>query len=106
LDSNFLVCSVGTVGADGVVTVIPFTNTYATATDTTTSEFLALVHADWAWKLVLVVGSDRNMFFVGFYPVSAAIVADTDYIAEKATNEFFAAGTPVTLIATSDLTLF
>jgi hypothetical protein len=106
LDSNFLVCSVGTVGADGVVTVIPFTNTYLTATDTSTSEFLILVHADWAWKLVLVIGSDRNMYFVGFYPVGAAIVADTDYVAEKATNEFFAAGTPVTLIATSDLSLF
>ena len=46
------------------------------------------------------------MFFVGFYPTGAAIVADTDYFAEKDTNVFFAAGTPVTAIATSDLTLF
>jgi hypothetical protein len=106
LDSNFLVCSVGTVGADGVVTVIPFTNTYLTSSATSTNEFLVLISADWAWKLVLVIGSDRNMFFVGFYPTGAAIVADTDYVAEKATNEFFAAGTPVTLIATSDLSLF
>jgi len=46
------------------------------------------------------------MFFVGFYPVSAAIVAGTDYFAELETNRFFTTGSPVTMIATSDLTLF
>jgi len=106
LDTNFLVCSVGTVPTTGVVTVIPFVNTYATLTDAHTSEFLTLVHADWVWKLTIVIGSDRNMFFVGFYPTGAAAVAGTDYFAELATNRFFAAGTPVTMIATSDLSVF
>lgn len=106
IDTNFLVCSVGTIAAEGVVTVIPFTNTYATTSDVHTSEFLVLVHADWAWKLTLVIGSDRNMFFVGFYPTGAAIVADTDYFAEKDTNVMFTAGTPVTLTATAGLTAF
>jgi len=64
-----LVCSVGTITADGVVTVIPFTNTYTADDTAVTSEFVELDTAAWAWKLVLVIGSDRNMFFVGFYPV-------------------------------------
>jgi hypothetical protein len=34
-----MVCSIGTVEADGVVTVIPFTNTYATLTTPASSEF-------------------------------------------------------------------
>lgn len=46
------------------------------------------------------------MFFVGFYPTGAAIVAGADYFAEVATNVFFTTGTPVTMIATSDLSLF
>jgi len=85
-----LVCSVGTVTADGVVTVIPFTNTYTTDDTKVTSEFIELVEATWAWKLVIVIGSDRNMFFVGFYPTGIAITADASYVAEKAANEFFA----------------
>jgi len=84
-----VVCSVGTVTAAGVVTVIPFTNTYATLDATHTNEFVALVGASWVWKLTLVIGSDRNMFFVGFYPTGAAAVADTDYFAEKGGNVFF-----------------
>jgi len=102
-----LVCSVGTITAEGVVTVIPFVNTYATLTDTHTSEFLTLVHTDWAWKLTLVIGSDRNMFFVGFYPTSAPIVALADYHPEVSGNLFFAgASAPVTMINTATLTLF
>jgi len=102
-----LVCSVGTVGTEGVVTVIPFVNTYLTATTKHTSEFLTLVHSDWAWKLTLVIGSDRNMFFVGFYPTSAAIVALADYHPEVSGNLFFAgASAPVTMINTATLTLF
>jgi len=31
MDTNFMVCSVGTVAAAGVVTVIPFINNYAVA---------------------------------------------------------------------------
>jgi len=46
------------------------------------------------------------MFFVGFYPVSAAIVAGTDYYAEIDSNVFFTTGSPVTMIATSTLTTF
>jgi len=46
------------------------------------------------------------MFFVGFYPVSAAIVAGVDYYAEIDANVFFTTGSPVTLIATSTLSLF
>jgi len=105
-----LVCSVGTITASGVVTVIPFTNTYTTVTDKHTSEFVPLVHADWVWKLCLVVGSDRNMFFVGFYPTGTLVVADTDYINEKDTNIFFSApGTPgdaTVMIATTTFTVF
>jgi hypothetical protein len=101
-----LVCSVGTIAAEGVVTVIPFVNTYLTATTKHTSEFLVLVDADWEWKLTLVIGSDKDMFFVGFYPASADIVALTDYHPEVAGNLFFTAGTPVTMIATATLTLF
>jgi hypothetical protein len=63
-----VVCSVSTTTAAGVVTVIPFTNTYADETDITlTSEFVVLVSADWKWAIALVVGSDRNLFEVGFY---------------------------------------
>jgi hypothetical protein len=101
-----LVCSVGTVSADGVVTVVPFVNTYLTTGDIHTSEFLLLVATDWAWTLTLVIGSDRNMFFVGFYPVAAAIVANTDYLAELDTNRFFEGAAPVTMKATTELTVF
>lgn len=101
-----MVCSVGTITAEGVVTVIPFVNTYLTATTKHTSEFLTLVSGDWGWKLTLVIGSDRNMFFVGFYPASAPIEALVDYHAEVSGNLFFTAGTPVTMINTADLTLF
>jgi len=67
LDSNFVVCSVGTIAAEGVVTVIPFTNTYAGATEAWTTELSSLVSTDWAWAIAVVVGTDRNMFGVGFY---------------------------------------
>jgi hypothetical protein len=65
-----VVCSVtSTVPAAGVVTVIPFTNTYADeASITLTNEFVVLVSADWLWEITVVVGSDRNLFEVGFYP--------------------------------------
>jgi len=69
LDTNFVVCSVGTIAAEGVVTVIPFTNTYLTATETYTNELTALVDTNWGWKVAVVVGTDRNMFGVGFYVV-------------------------------------
>lgn len=102
-----MVCSVGTITATGTVTVIPFVNTYKTATDVHTSEFLLLVATDWAWKLTLVIGTDRNMFFVGFYPTSAAIVALVDYHAEVVTNLFFVgAASPVAMISTATLTAF
>lgn len=68
MDTNFVVCSVGTIAAEGSVTIIPFTNTYATTSDSSTSEISALVHQDWVWNVVLVIGSDRNMYGVGFYP--------------------------------------
>jgi hypothetical protein len=68
LDSNFVVCSVSATTAAGVVTVIPFTNTYAAeAAIVLTSEFVVLVSDDWKWAIALVVGSDRNLFEVGFY---------------------------------------
>lgn len=58
-----MVCSVSTVTADGVVTVIPFTNTYADETSIAlTSELGVLVSASWLWKVTIVVGSDRNLF--------------------------------------------
>jgi hypothetical protein len=63
-----VVCSVGTVPTEGVVTVIPFVNNYASATATTNNELYDLVSSDWLWKVVIVIGSDRNMFGVGFYP--------------------------------------
>lgn len=63
-----MVCSVSTTTAAGVVTVIPFTNTYSAETAIKlTSEFVVLVSTDWAWTISLVVGSDRNLFEVGFY---------------------------------------
>jgi hypothetical protein len=95
LDTNFVVCSVGTVPTEGVVTVIPFTNTYATATEKHTSELTALVHADWAWKIVLVIGTDRNMFGVGFYPVQEDLDISVNFLAETSGNIFFTADTPV-----------
>lgn len=57
-----MVCSVGTIDAKGSVTVIPFTNTYAADNEATTSELGALFDDDWVWNIVLVIGSDRNMF--------------------------------------------
>jgi hypothetical protein len=51
MDTNFLVCSVDTVGTDGVVTVIPFINTYATITEKWTSELTNLEASTWAWKV-------------------------------------------------------
>lgn len=101
-----MVCSVGTITSAGVVTVIPFTNTYASLTAKHSSELLVLIHGDWAWKLCLVIGSDRNMFFVGFYPTGTAVVANTDYLNEIAANRFFSAGNPVVMIATSELSGF
>lgn len=63
-----MVCSVSTTLTNGQVTVIPFTNTYAAETAIVlTSEFVVLASTDWAWKIALVVGSDRNLFEVGFY---------------------------------------
>jgi hypothetical protein len=75
LDTNFVVCSVGTIADEGSVTVIPFTNTYTADNEASTSELGALVHADWLWKVVLVIGSDRNMYGVGFYPQEVALAA-------------------------------
>jgi len=63
-----VVCSVGTVPTEGVVTVIPFKTSYATTGETTNSELMDLVSSDWLWKVTIVVGTDRNMFGVGFYP--------------------------------------
>jgi hypothetical protein len=57
-----MVCSVGTIAAEGSVTIIPFTNTYAADNEATTSELGALFDGDWVWNIVLVIGSDRNMF--------------------------------------------
>jgi hypothetical protein len=44
-----MVCSIGTVDTTGVVTVIPFTNTYASTSMVHSSELLSLSHATWAW---------------------------------------------------------
>jgi len=64
-----VVCSVSAATSVGAVTVIPFTNTYADETTIVhTSELVVLVSTDWLWKITIVVGSDRNMFEVGFYP--------------------------------------
>jgi len=69
LDSNFVVCSVSATTAAGVVTIIPFTNTYADETTIVlTNELVVLASSDYAWAITLVVGSDRNLFEVGFYP--------------------------------------
>jgi len=95
-----VVCSVGTVPTEGVVTVIPFTNTYLTATEKHTTELTALVHADWAWKIVLVIGTDRNMFGVGFYPAPEALSINVNFLAETTNNIFFTAADPVALTAT------
>jgi len=63
-----VVCSVSTTLTNGQVTVIPFTNTYADETAIEhTSEFVVLSSSNWLWKIALVVGSDRNLFDVGFY---------------------------------------
>jgi len=59
-----MVCSVGTVASTGVVTVIPFINNYAAAGLST--ELVNLAGATWGWLIRIVVGSDRNMFVVGF----------------------------------------
>jgi len=91
-----VVCSVGTVTSEGVVTVIPFTNTYASDNEVSTTEFVVLVSTSWEWKLVIVIGSDRNMFLVGFYPAGADIVADVDYIAERSSAIFFEVNDPTT----------
>lgn len=65
-----MVCSVSASTTAGAVTVIPFTNTYTDETSITqTNELVVLGSADWLWKITLVVGADRNMFEVGFYPV-------------------------------------
>jgi hypothetical protein len=63
-----VVCSVSATTAAGVVTVIPFTNTYANeASIVLTNELVVLADTNWEWAIALVVGSDRNLFEVGFY---------------------------------------
>jgi hypothetical protein len=83
-----VVCSVGTITTTGSVTIIPFTNTYTAVNEALTSELVALVHADWLWKVVIVIGSDRNLFGVGFYPGSAALALGTNYVGEYASPKF------------------
>lgn len=101
LDSNFVVCSVGTVPTEGVVTVIPFVNNYATTTDAITNELFALEHDDWLWKVMIVVGTDRNMFGVGFYPTAVLLTTDGNYLTGTS-NAWFADTNPVTVALTSN----
>jgi hypothetical protein len=68
LDTNFVVCSVGTIAAEGSVTVIPFTNTYAGDTEGLWGELSIISTNNWDWKVMLLIGADRNMFGVGHYP--------------------------------------
>lgn len=93
-----MVCSIGTVGTLGVVTVIPFTNNYASLVKVHSSELLSLSHAKWAWWITLVIGTDRNMHMAYWYPTGAAIAADVDFITEETTNKFFSAATPPLLL--------
>jgi len=96
-----VVCSVGTIAAEGSVTVIPFTNTYTANNEVQTSELFVLESDDWLWKVMIVIGSDRNMFAVGFYPGTGALTTDVNYIGEYSSPEFLVAGTPCTVAATS-----
>jgi hypothetical protein len=101
MDTNFMVCSVDTVGTDGVVTIIPFKNTYSSVTEAWTSELTNLESSIWAWKVKVVIGTDRNMFFVSFYPVGEDL-ANTHYLVEIASNKFFTHATsPTTVIKTA-----
>jgi len=96
-----VVCSVGTIDAKGSVTVIPFTNTYTGDAETYTNECVVLESDDYLWKVMIVIGSDRNMFAVGFYPGSTAFTTDGNYISERSSAEFFVAGPPNTVPATT-----
>jgi len=98
-----VVCSVGTIAAEGSVTVIPFTNTYTAANEVQTSELFVLESDDWLWKVMIVVGSDRNMFAVGFYPAAAVLTTDVNYIGEYSSAEFFVAGPPNTVAITGSM---
>jgi len=85
-----MVCSVGTVGSDGVVTVIPFRNVYAATNAAWTSELAQLLASvtNWVWKVTIVIGTDRNMFFISFMP-DGDTLATTHYGIEVTSNEFF-----------------
>jgi hypothetical protein len=105
MDTNFLVCSVDTVPETGVVTIIPFRNTYSGSITHFTSEIVHLTDAAWGWKVTVVIGTDRNMFSVSFYPNGDDLVS-TLYLVEPDTNVFFtASSSPATLI-TSTSTAF
>jgi len=104
-----MVCSIGAVTSTGVVTIVPFTNTFTgTAVVTSTSLTGLTVDADWNWFITLVIGKDRNMHGAYWYPTGVALGAiDADFIADITANKFFtAASAPQTLVKSTTMSLF
>jgi hypothetical protein len=87
------------------VTIIPFKNTYSGSVTHFTSEIVHLTDPAWGWKVTIVIGTDRNMFSISYYPNGEDLVS-TFYLVEPTSNVFFTeSSSPATMI-TSGLTAF
>jgi hypothetical protein len=105
-----MVCSIGAVTSTGVVTVVPFTNTFTGTAIVTSATLTGLtIDADWNWFITLVIGKDRNMHGAYWYPTGTALGAiDVDFIADPTANRFIVAGSTTTQVLqkSASLTLF